>query len=220
MALSRFAIPLPSVEAQFWCADLRITVDEYLAGFGHVAIGARQMPPDRSCWIAFSGDLLNDEGESSSMKKSDLCPPSPSSNATAADLPKFPHQAEMPLVGIFWIIRNGSGLAIISDLVELNAAEPYGEFLTYGGHYDYWAALAALGAAELRRRGVPLAPLWSEYEEWPRGRVVFDVPRKTPVLYADRKLHRAESLSLIQHRFNLPDGAFDLRTDSHYNSIR
>ena len=37
------------------------------------------------------------------------------------------------------------------------------------GHLDYWSRLAHRGARALREAGIPTAPIWSEYEEWPRG---------------------------------------------------
>ncbi|QDJ12111.1 hypothetical protein HVPorG_05037 (plasmid) [Roseomonas mucosa] len=72
-----------------------------------------------------------------------------------------------PSIGIFWgIVGAGQQPALLVDLVPLAGGETYGEFLTHGGHYEYWTKLARMGASGLRRLGLPGAPLWSEYEEW------------------------------------------------------
>ena len=110
---------------------------------------------------------------------------------------------------------------LLADLVPLEQGEPYGEFLTYGGHYEHWESLAAAGAGELRRRGLPTAPAWSEYEEWPRGRVVHHVPTGRTIVYADRQLRQAPPfLALVMQRFGLPEGRHEVRGDPHYVSTR
>lgn len=126
-----------------------------------------------------------------------------------------------PLVGIFWSINvAGRETALLLHAVPLGDAEEYGDFLNYGGHYEYWDRLAQLGAGELRRRGLPTAPAWSEYEEWPRGRVVFHRPTQRFILYADRKLQKATVVNDIAKAFHLANGAFEVRSDRHYVSSR
>jgi hypothetical protein len=44
-----------------------------------------------------------------------------------------------------------------------------------------------------------------EYEDWPRGRIVFDRLRDLFVLYADRKLMTPEMIAHIQAQFHLPE---------------
>jgi hypothetical protein len=126
-----------------------------------------------------------------------------------------------PSVGIFWgLAEAGRPPLLLVDLRPLDEAEPYGDFLTHGGHHEYWMALARLGAGELRRRGSPTAPTWSEYEEWPRGRVVYHVPARRFTVWADRQLWQAPWPALIARRFGLPAGDYDLRGDPHYVSPR
>ncbi|KAA2211359.1 hypothetical protein [Teichococcus oryzae] len=130
-------------------------------------------------------------------------------------------EAATPAVGIFWGVGGGGRPAtLLADLVPLDQAEPYGDFLTHGGHYDHWLSLERLGAGVLRQRGLPTAPTWSEYEEWPRGRVVYLVPGQRFTVYADRQLQQAPWLALIAGRFGLSEGSFDLRGDPHYVSLR
>lgn len=109
---------------------------------------------------------------------------------------------------------------LLCDLRALNEAEPYGDFATHGGHSEYWDGLRAVGAWKLRRLGLPLAPLWSEYEEWPRGRVVFHAPSRRFVIYLDRKLRYAAMVAAIIERFSLEGCSCDLQGDPHYVSVR
>ena len=127
-----------------------------------------------------------------------------------------------PAVGIFWGIAEGDEPPVLlADLAPLEQGEPYGEFLTHGGHHEHWESLAAAGAGELRRRGLPTAPAWSEYEEWPRGRVVHHVPTGRSIIYADRQLRRAPPfLALVVQRFGLSEGCYEVRGDPHYVSTR
>lgn len=130
-------------------------------------------------------------------------------------------EAAASAVGIFWGIAEGGQLpTLLVNLTPLSAAEPYGDFLTHGGHHDYWQKLSTIGASELRRRGLPTAPVWSEYEEWPRGRVVYHVPTGRFIVYADRQLRQASWPDLVARWFSLPEGGFDLRSDLHYVSFR
>src|ERR1700730_13683679 len=77
----------------------------------------------------------------------------------------------------------------------LDEAEAYGDCLTYSpGHYKTWAQW---------RRDRTLDPLLRalvrayEYEDWPRGRIVFDRSRDLFILYADRKLLTPATIARI-----------------------
>jgi hypothetical protein len=127
----------------------------------------------------------------------------------------------MPSVGIFWVLdRRSKPVQLLIDACPVESAEIYGDFRTHGGHHDYWQSLASLGAAALKRRGLPSAPLWSEYEEWPRGRVVFLMSTARFIVYADRKLRSPTTVASILSAFGIDDVPFDTRTDAHYVSDR
>ena len=80
---------------------------------------------------------------------------------------------EQPNVGIFWFV----GERLIFDVSPLSEAEPYGDRLTHRkSHIDYWMEQQRLGAV----------PKEMEYEEAPRGRVVFNRKTERFMLYADR----------------------------------
>ena len=96
-------------------------------------------------------------------------------------------------------------------------AELYGSALTHsGGHYDYWETMRSRGAAYIRSRGLSMALLQSEYEEWPRGRIVFHTENLRFSLLADRRLHTPERIRLIRDEFHLPKDSFDIHLDGHY----
>jgi hypothetical protein len=43
-----------------------------------------------------------------------------------------------------------------------------------------------------------------EYEDWPRGRIVFDHARDLFIIYADRKLLTPAMIARIKTQFHLP----------------
>jgi hypothetical protein len=93
--------------------------------------------------------------------------------------------------------------------------------LTVGtGHLDYWSRLARGGARALRDVGIPTAPIWSEYEEWPRGRVMYERAAQRFIIRADRQLHRPEFIRLIVDRFGIEVDDATILPDDHYRSVR
>jgi hypothetical protein len=83
------------------------------------------------------------------------------------------------MVGIFWLIETIEGVSLITHKVTLDFAEEYGDYLTSPvNHHDAWEAAKAgrplLAPLDPSTRRVIAA---TEYEEWPRGRVVFDRTR-------------------------------------------
>jgi len=65
-------------------------------------------------------------------------------------------------VGMFWCV----GGTVIGEAVPLSEAEPYGDALQHGGHYDFWLHLKPRTEAERRLKG-------NAYDFYPRGRVVY-----------------------------------------------
>ena len=111
--------------------------------------------------------------------------------------------ADNPSVGIFWVVQTGSGAVhLLTVGCSLEAAEPYGDFLTFpDGHLEVWE--------QWRRAKDSVASLRAtvrsfEYEEWPRGRIVFGQLKRPFVLYTDRKLLSPETIARIQKRFAIP----------------
>jgi hypothetical protein len=123
-------------------------------------------------------------------------------------------------VGIFWGISDSKGrCTLVIDATSLDYAESYGEFLTHPrGHYEVWSDWQKLGIASLRKRGLPEAIAFHEYEDLPRGRIVYRVEFREFIVYADRKLQAPSMVNLIVSRFELPIGQYVVRSDPHYRS--
>lgn len=125
-----------------------------------------------------------------------------------------PHaDAPEPSVGIFWRVAS----TLVVDRTPLSRAEPYGDCLTHGtGHYELWEAWRQLGPRRLRDLGYPAAILNTEYDDWPRGRVVHEVPSRQFVLYADRRLQQRVTVDALRAAFGLREVTVVVRDDLHY----
>ncbi|WP_262267313.1 MULTISPECIES: hypothetical protein [Microvirga] len=124
-----------------------------------------------------------------------------------------------PLVGIFWGVRWSGAIVLIFDKTDLDAAEPYGEFLTHPkGHYEFWEELRKEGVGPLKRRGWPAMLLSYEYEQWPRGRIVYNTKTNFFTLYADRKLQSGAIIQRIISEFGLASENCAVQSDPHYRS--
>lgn len=109
-----------------------------------------------------------------------------------------------PCVGIFWLF-NGE---LFIDSTPLSKAEPFGSALGHPtGHIDYWTRLQHTGTV----------PAEVEYEEPPRGRVVFDGREQQFILYADKCiLSRRDVVGQIMDAMHLPPGKTTEGRDEHY----
>jgi hypothetical protein len=126
--------------------------------------------------------------------------------------------AAVPSVGIFWSVPDAAGV-LVSDATPLPEAEAYGSCLTHPrGHYELWEAWQALGPAVLARLGLPSAIAWLEYEECPRGRIVFETTTRMFILYADRSLQTPPLVAAIRARFALGAEPVTVKGDPHYRT--
>jgi hypothetical protein len=125
--------------------------------------------------------------------------------------------ARDPQVGIFWLVQTPDGEArLLAAGCPLNQAEPYGDCLTYGpGHYETWAHWRRDRSVGPALRAIARS---YEYEDWPRGRIVFDRSRDLFVLYADRKLLTPATIACIATQFHLPEDRTEVQSDWHYQS--
>jgi hypothetical protein len=114
-------------------------------------------------------------------------------------------KAAIPELGVFWIDDSGT---IFTEGVSLCDAEDYGDFKIFGGnHYDLW------------EKAIKANPKWSgkEYEEIPRGRVVYKKNLKKPefIVYLPKKIMKHKNK--VINRFNLPVSHTKFNTsDEHY----
>jgi hypothetical protein len=126
-------------------------------------------------------------------------------------------------VGIFWAVQpKGSAAFLLDHRCPISEAEPYGDMLTCPrGHCDVWEQWRK--TARNDPPGVDLLIARDEYEEWPRGRIVYSSREDRFVLYADAQiLSRPDLLATIRERFGLAAGTqmTQERRDSHYVSTR
>lgn len=114
-------------------------------------------------------------------------------------------KASIPRVGIFWVDNAGT---IFSESISLREAFDYDEFKVFdGSHYDLW------------NKAMRANPQWRglEYEDIPRGRVVYKKDPKKPefIVYLPKQALRHKNKVISE--FDLPAGhvRFDT-TDDHY----
>jgi hypothetical protein len=112
--------------------------------------------------------------------------------------------ATEPRLGIFWLV-NGK---LLIDSAPLSECEKYGDHLNYpGSHIHVWEQWRQVGKA----------PVESEYEEFPRGRVMYGT---TFALLADRCILKHKDLiARIKVELHLPKTTA-LGTDPHYRCFR
>jgi len=107
-------------------------------------------------------------------------------------------------VGIFWLMAG----KMILETTILSKAEDYGAFKVHpADHYSVWE--------KLQRGGV--VPADMEYEESPRGRVMYDTKTRRFRLLADRCILKDKGIvSNIVTTMTLTKQNMDMGADSHY----
>jgi hypothetical protein len=99
----------------------------------------------------------------------------------------------------------------------LDEAESYGDCITHAaGHYERWQQWQALGATRLASMGYPEHIVLTEYDEWPRGLIVYETPMQRFVIYADRRLQAPDTIDAIKVAFGLGDAEVIVKSDLHY----
>jgi hypothetical protein len=122
-------------------------------------------------------------------------------------------------VGPYWFVRDGSGdVLLIGHRCALAGAEEYGDCLTTPhGHYDLWegwrTGSAPVGLTDIVRD--------AEYEEWPRGRVVFNFLQRSFFVYGDPQVFKYELRDRVTEHFGVPaQDEVEFSKDGHYQSTR
>jgi len=119
----------------------------------------------------------------------------------------------VPSVGIFWRV---AGVLVIGHST-LDDAETYGDCLTHAaGHYERWQEWQALGSARLVAKGYPERIVLTEYDNWPRGRIVYETQTRRFVIYADRRLQASGTIDAIKAAFGLGAATVIVKSDLHY----
>ncbi len=110
-------------------------------------------------------------------------------------------------VGIFWFFKGN----VISDSVSHSLGEEYGNFVNgRSDHCTFWPSIQRLS---------PEAAKY-EYDQVPRGRVVYNRKDDRFFVYGSEKFVRNErQKGMVLSKFNLPPDKTFFRADEHYASI-
>jgi hypothetical protein len=113
-----------------------------------------------------------------------------------------------PAVGIIYLVKGNLWI----DGTPVSKAGDYGEFKIHeNDHIRYWDQLMRTGSV----------PKLSEYEEHPRGRVVYNTKTRQYTLYLDRCiLGKKAVVQRIIREMRLPGKQTATATDSHYRCFR
>lgn len=116
---------------------------------------------------------------------------------------QYRKSAAEPEVGIFWFWR---GQPVV-DGTPVSESKSYGKMIMYtGDHAHFWYAL--------QRNN--LVPRDVEYDEIPRGRVVYDTASRTFTMYADRCILKDKgAVDRLKSAFGIP-ASTATSTDPHY----
>jgi len=110
--------------------------------------------------------------------------------------------ASEPCLGIFWLVKG----KLLIDSAALAECEKYGDYLNYpGSHIRVWERLQQIGDA----------PVESEYEEYPRGRIVHSLESGYALLADKCILQDPDVIAKIKKTLHLP-AKTTLRRDAHY----
>ena len=107
-------------------------------------------------------------------------------------------------VGIFWCVDN----VIVGDAVPEEKAEPYGDAVQHGAHYEFWQALTPKTESEKKLKS-------HAYDYYPRGRMVLFPKRQTARLYTDGCLSK-ENLKDALAFFGQEEYRVEIERDEHY----
>jgi len=133
--------------------------------------------------------------------------------------PAGPLEDAEPAVGIFWFVLDAAGSrGMLAQGCRLADAEPYGDCLTFpDGHYEVWTHWRRIGPPD---RALARTVGETEYDEWPRGRIVFDRAIDRFIIYVDRRITSQDLTGRIVEHFRLPKDRVIIRHDQHYISPR
>lgn len=112
---------------------------------------------------------------------------------------------DKPKVGIYWVVKN----ELVFDMVPPEEAEPYGDALQHGGHYDWHGELVPATRSEWLLKRLP-------YEYWPRGRVVYFTVRDVYRIYISPRISQG-IIAEIVYMFGLREQIYEIEYDDHYN---
>lgn len=117
--------------------------------------------------------------------------------------------AGQPKIGIFWVYKN----LVIGKTCELEDGQENvpGLIDSPDSHIELWEQ--NLGFT------IPFPELnGSEYQNVPRGRVIYSTTTKKVIIYMDKVLHTKGIRQIISDFFQLADSKVVWKTDDHYTT--
>lgn len=116
-------------------------------------------------------------------------------------------------VGIFWIVGRSlpeTDDCIIRESIPYTHGEEYGDFVNgWSAHVDFWEVVRRVCVTEL------------EYDQVPRGRVVYSKRDNTFIVYGSKAFVADErQWRRILELFNLPEDRTRIRSDEHYELVQ
>lgn len=109
-------------------------------------------------------------------------------------------------IGIFWFLQKQ--VIGIAHPFNLNDADSIGLIDSPYTHVDYWKNMQSV-YPELRHY---------EYEQIPRGRVIFDANKEKAIVYMDKKLFNTVTATKIYDFFDIDSEYAFPRKDPHYRT--
>lgn len=113
-------------------------------------------------------------------------------------------------IGIFWVYKNkvlGKRCPLINGVQSVG-----GLVDTDFSHYQEWELNKTILKPFNELKG-------SEYQQFPRGRVLYSKPEKTFFIYIDPQLNNLQAKTLIREFFSLQMQKVRWRLDSHYTTF-
>ena len=108
-------------------------------------------------------------------------------------------------VGIFWVFRK----QLLAATFALADGQAYGDAINgLTDHVKYWPRL---------QQQHPVLR-WLEYQDVPRGRVLFMKPAGEYHVYMDKTLHRPQIQRALLKEFDLPSRSTQFLADAHYTT--
>lgn len=107
-------------------------------------------------------------------------------------------------VGIFWCVDS----IIMGDAVPQENAEPYGDAIQYGGHFDFWELLLPTTVQERKFKS-------HSYDFYPRGRMVLFPKLRRVRLYVDQCMNN-DTINAALQFFGSHNYEVEIEKDEHY----
>jgi hypothetical protein len=118
---------------------------------------------------------------------------------------KLPSAFACGKVGIFWVFHE----KLLAATWALQAGEEYGDAINgLADHVNFWP--------QFQKQNPELKKL--DYQEVPRGRVLFSKTSQKFHIFMDKVLHKPKIKRAILKKFELPAAKTKFLTDSHYTT--